>query len=143
MATTNEYCGGDPPCWAHLFEDPDAEEAEPEEGEAVDLAAIARSAAGRGPAWTLRGDDLDINLLVFGTGEGVDEHLNDELDVLLVGIAGAGVVTIDGQPHPLAAGQAVMVPKGARRGIRAYAERFAYLTCHRRRAGLWPTRGTT
>jgi quercetin dioxygenase-like cupin family protein len=73
----------------------------------------------------------------------VDEHLNDELDVLLVGIAGAGVVTIDGQPHPLAAGQAVMVPKGARRSIRAYAERFAYLTCHRRRAGLWPTRGTT
>ena len=131
----DDECGGDAPCWAHLFEDTDA-------GAAVDLAAIAGSAAGRGPAWTLRSEDLDMNLLVFGLGEGVDEHRNDEVDVLLVGIAGAGVVTIDGQPHPLAAGQAVMVPKGARRGIRSYAERFAYLTCHRRRAGLWPTRNS-
>lgn len=137
MGMDDDECGGDAPCWAHLFEDADASASA-----AVDLAAIAGSAAGRGPAWTLRSDDLDINLLVFGLGEGIDEHLNDELDVLLVGIAGAGVVTIDGQPHPLAAGQAVLVPKGARRSIRAYAERFAYLTCHRRRAGLLPTRGT-
>jgi hypothetical protein len=31
------------------------------------------------------------------------------------------------------------VPKGSRRGIRAASDRFAYLTCHGRRAGLWPT----
>jgi mannose-6-phosphate isomerase-like protein (cupin superfamily) len=136
MSANDDQCGGDAPCWAHLFEDP-------EEGDAVDLATIALSATGRGPAWSQRSDDLDMNLLVFGMGEGVDEHVNDELDVLLVGVAGAGVVTIDGTPHPLAAGQAVVVPKGTRRGIRGYAERFAYLTCHRRRAGLWPTtRGT-
>ncbi len=139
MAITDEPCGGDPPCWAHLFDDLDADAAEPGPGVAADLAAIARSAAGRGPAWTLRSEDLDLNLLVFNMGEGVEEHFNHELDVLLIGIAGAGIVTIEGQPHPLAAGQAVMVPKGTRRSIRAYAERFAYLTCHRRRAGLWPT----
>ena len=135
MGIGHDEVGGDAPCWAHLFEDEEA-------GSAVDLAAIAGSAGGRGPAWTQRSDDLDMNLLVFGLGEGVDEHLNAELDVLVVGIAGAGVVTIDGTPHPLAAGQAVLVPKGARRSIRSYADRFAYLSCHRRRAGLWPTRGS-
>ena len=68
MGATDESCGGDPPCWAHLFEEADAGAAEPDAGEAVDLAAIARSAAGRGPAWTLRSTDLDMNLLVFGLG---------------------------------------------------------------------------
>ena len=139
MAVDDNTCSGDPPCWAHLFEDSNGEEA----GEAVDLMALAGAAAGRGPAWSRRSDDLDINLIVFCLGEGVDEHRNDDLDVLLVGVTGAGVVTIDGQPQPLTGGQALLVPKGACRSIRAYTDRFAYLTCHRRRAGLWPTRTTT
>ena len=33
----------------------------------------------------------------------------------------------------------MIIPKGARRGTRVMGERFAYLTCHRRRAGLMPT----
>jgi mannose-6-phosphate isomerase-like protein (cupin superfamily) len=141
MRVTDEACGGDPPCWAHLFEE-EAGGADPDRAGAVDLAALARDAAGRGPAWTLRSEDLDVNLLVFGAGEGVAEHVNGEVDVLLVGVAGEGVVAVDGRPHPLGAGQAVLIPKGARRSIRAAGERFAYLTCHRRRQGLWPTGAT-
>ena len=138
MVVDDNTCGGDPPCWAHLFDDPDAENA----GEAVDVMAIAEAAAGRGPVWSRRSDDLDINLIVFRLGEGIAEHRNDELDVLLVGVTGAGVVTIDGQPHPLAGGQVLLVAKGTSRSIRAHAERFAYLTCHRRRGGLFPTSDT-
>ena len=140
MLLPDDDYGGDPPCWCHLFED------EPEPGESavasnaaavVDLAEIAASGA-HGPAWTNRSDDLDVNLLVFTGGEGVAEHVNDQVDVLIVGIAGEGTVTIDGQSHRLAAGRAVLVPKGARRATSAGAGTFAYLTCHRRRPGLLP-----
>jgi quercetin dioxygenase-like cupin family protein len=108
----------------------------------VDLSAVAASVAAHGPAWTRRSDDLDVNLLVFGAGDGVAEHRNDEVDVLLVGIMGKGTVTIDGQSHQLEVGQVILIPKGARRGTRAVGERFSYLTCHRRRPGLQLTIGS-
>ena len=86
-------------------------------------------------------DDLNLNLLSFAEGEGVQEHVNREVDVLLIGVAGAGLVTVDGEPRPFREGMLLLVPKGARRSTRALSERFAYLTCHRKRAGLWPTVG--
>ena len=106
----------------------------------ADLIGIATSGVAMQPAWSHQGADLNVNLVVFDAGDGVEEHVNREVDVLLVGVTGEGVVTIDGERHALAAGAALVVPKGARRGIRAVEHRFAYLTCHRRRAGLWPTR---
>lgn len=144
MPRTDEDRGGDPPCWAHLFDEEgfDEEGVRPADTGPVDLAAVSRSSAARGPAWTLRSDDLDVNLLVFGAGEGVAEHVNGEVDVLLVGVAGEGVATIDGRPHPIGPGRAVLIPKGARRGTRAAEARFSYLTCHRRRPGLWPISGS-
>jgi hypothetical protein len=68
------------------------------------------------------------------------EHVNSEVDVVLVGIAGDGLVEVDGMAHLLRSGQAVIIPKGVRRAIRSTSGRFAYLTCHRRRTGLWPHR---
>jgi quercetin dioxygenase-like cupin family protein len=59
---------------------------------------------------------------------------------LLVGVAGEGEVVIDGVPHSLRSGQAILVQKGARRAIRCLEEAFSYLSCHRRRALLWPAR---
>lgn len=105
----------------------------------VDLAALAASCPGVGPVWTHQSDDLNVNLLVFAASDGVSEHVNAEVDVLLVGIEGHGRVEIDGRGQALTSGQALVIPKGARRAIRATSERFAYLTCHRRRAALWPT----
>ena len=155
MRITDEPCGGDPPCWAHLFEEDAARPSEADAadgddapvasgtgadgGGVVDLVAVARSVAGRGPAWTRRSEDLDANLLVFGAGEGVAEHVNAEVDVLLVGVAGEGVVAVDGRRLPLRAGQAILVPKGARRATLGRGDRFAYLTCHRRRPSLRPS----
>ena len=134
LATADESEGGDPPCWAHLFDDAAcSQEAAP-----VDLAALARSGPDRGVAWAHQGEDLSANLVVFGPGEGVAEHVNAEVDVLLVGAMGEGVVVIGGREHALGTGQAVVVPKGVPRATRAGEGRFAYLTCHRRRAGLWP-----
>ena len=134
----DDECGGDPPCWAHVFEDADNS---PSEATAVNLPRLAGELAGRGAVWTRQSDDLNLNLLNFSEGEGVQEHVNREVDVLLIGVAGAGIVTVDGEPRPIREGMLLLVPKGARRSTRALSERFAYLTCHRKRAGLWPTVG--
>lgn len=103
----------------------------------VNLLALAQGGA-TGTAWAYGGTDLNANLLVFGAGEGVAGHVNTEVDVLLIGIRGEGIIMVDGGEHPVAAGQALVIPKGAHRAIRAVSDHFAYLTCHRRRADLWP-----
>jgi mannose-6-phosphate isomerase-like protein (cupin superfamily) len=150
-----EEYGGDPPCWAHLFdEETTGMEHEQEggaassptalltiaQGQMVDLAALARSATASGAIWTQQSQDLNVNLLVFTSGEGVAEHMNAEVDVLLIGIAGTGAVTIDGTRQILSAGHAMVIPKGARRSTKGMSASFAYLTCHRRRTGLRPGR---
>ena len=105
----------------------------------ADLAALAADGERR-PAWKHDTEDLDLNLVVLGAGGEIAEHRNAEVDVLLVGVEGEGVVDVDGEGHAMRAGRAIVIPKGARRSIRGIGGRFAYLTCHRRRAGLWPKR---
>jgi quercetin dioxygenase-like cupin family protein len=127
--------GGDAACWAHLF----AGEETAAAGIVANLSAIAQATTHRGPVWTSESEDLNVNLLVFRGGEGVPEHVNAAVDVLMIGSAGNGVVNIDGTPHALPPGHCVIVPKGARRSTKVMGDRFSYLTCHRRRAGLMPT----
>ena len=107
--------------------------------DAGNLQAIATSFSGSGPAWTLASDDLNVNLIVLRHGASVPEHVNDALDVLLIGIEGDGSVTIDDRSFIFGAGRAILVPKGARRSVRSTSLRLAYVTCHRRRGGLWPS----
>ncbi|MCO5222834.1 MAG: hypothetical protein M9947_14845 [Thermomicrobiales bacterium] len=121
--------GGDAACWAHLFEGL----------QGADLTAVAAATAVRGPAWTLTEAELNANLLVFDAGQGIDTHVNHSVDVLVVGIAGSGSVTVDGVGYPLSAGRTLLVPKGCERSILAASDRFAYLTVHRARGGLIPT----
>lgn len=104
----------------------------------LDLGEIAGSAAGReGVVWTLEGSgDLNVNLVRFEVGGGVGEHVNDEVDVLIVGVSGSGSVSVDGEVHPVSVGVMVFVPRGARRSTRAMPEDFAYLSVHRRRGPL-------
>ncbi|MCD6057531.1 MAG: Cupin 2, conserved barrel [Thermomicrobiales bacterium] len=139
MNDEEEY-GGDPPCWAHLFDEETTGMENETKGRAGLSESAARAATGPGAAWTRQSEDLNVNLLVFAMGEGVAEHVNTEVDVLLVGIAGAGAVTIDETRHILSAGQALVIPKSARRSTTGVSAPFAYLTCHRRRAGLRPSR---
>jgi len=103
-----------------------------------DLPCIARLALGKKPAWSRQSEDLSINLISCTAGQGVSRHVNMEVDVLMIGIDGDGSVELDGQWYVLRSGQAVVIPKGAKRATRCDGDHFAYLTCHRNRSGLWP-----
>jgi mannose-6-phosphate isomerase-like protein (cupin superfamily) len=46
------------------------------------------------------GSDLNANLVRFGAGRGVGEHVNDETDVVFVFVAGSGFVEADGRARP-------------------------------------------
>ena len=108
----------------------------------LDLAALLAEATASqraGAIGSLVGADLNVNLVRLSENEYLEAHINAEVDVLLVGVAGAGVVELEDGDQPLAADAALYVPKGARRAIRAGDQGLAYLTCHRRRAGLMPT----
>ena len=104
----------------------------------TDLHELAAAAGGReGSIWTLdESGDLNANLVRFDKGDGVGEHVNEEVDVLLVGVAGSGFVRVSGEEHTLCAGTLVFVPKGAGRSTVALSDCFAYLTIHRRRGPL-------
>ncbi len=110
----------------------------PEPPQILTPAEVLARESGPGPVWTHTSADLNVNLLSFDQDQGVPAHVNDEVDVLLVVVAGEGVLELDGTPHPLHAGQACLIPKGTSRAIRSAGGPFAYLTCHRRRAGLMP-----
>jgi quercetin dioxygenase-like cupin family protein len=98
---------------------------------------IAAAGEQVGAIWSLQGsEDLNVNLVRFASGRGVDEHTNTEVDVIFVGVSGSGVVTIDGCEHPLSAGTIAFIPKGTRRSTRSTSEDFAYLTVHRQRGPL-------
>jgi quercetin dioxygenase-like cupin family protein len=101
----------------------------------MDLNELAASAGDRvGAIWALEGSgDLNANLVRFDAGGGVGEHVNEEMDVLFVGVAGSGSVRVNGEEHPLSAGKLVFVPRGVRRSTSASSDGFAYLTIHRRR----------
>ena len=104
----------------------------------MDLHEVSESATGHeGVVWTLQGSkDLNANLVRFEAGGGVGEHMNDEVDVLIVGVTGSGSVIVDGEEHPISDGLVVFVPRGVRRSTRATSEGFAYLSVHRRRGPL-------
>ena len=98
------------------------------------LAAAGEQA---GTIWTLKQSaELNVNLVRFPAGSGVEEHVNEEVDVLLMGVTGSGIVDVDGLEHPLRAGAVVLISKGARRSTRSGSDDFAYLTVHRRRGPL-------
>jgi quercetin dioxygenase-like cupin family protein len=104
----------------------------------LNLGEIAGSASRReGVLWTLEGSgDLNANLVRFEAGGGVGEHVNDEVDVLIVGVSGSGSVSVGREEHAVSNGVMVFIPKGARRSTRATSEDFAYLSIHRRRGPL-------
>ena len=100
-----------------------------------DAAATAGDCAG--VIWTLdASSDLNANLVQFGTGQGVGEHVNNEVEVIVLGVSGSGIVAVDREEHALSAGILVFMPKGARRSTVSASEDFAYLTVHRRRGPL-------
>lgn len=115
-----------------------ANEPQPRASAVVDLLATIQASAVQGAIWSHAGADLNANLVRLDAGESVGGHVNGEVDVLLIGLLGAGTVELDGQWHRVGANQLLLLPKGTLRAIVAGEDGFAYLTCHRRRPGLWP-----
>lgn len=90
-----------------------------------------------GVVWKLPHDgDLDGNLVRLAAGRSIEEHVNREVDVLVVVRAGGGELVVDGEHHALASTTLALVPRGARRSITAGEGGIAYLSIHRRREGL-------
>jgi quercetin dioxygenase-like cupin family protein len=105
--------------------------------ELLDLSGTVRQ--DNGAILSRETEDLDLNLVRFAEGSGVAAHVNREVDVLLVAVAGEGVVTVDGARFSLASGTALLIPKGSERVIQSAPNgEFLYLSVHRRRGGLMP-----
>ena len=96
-----------------------------------------------GALWSAISPQLNMNLVRFQAGHGVAEHVNTEVDVLLIGVRGEGSVFIDRAEVPCRSGTVVLIPRGSRRTITAGSSGFAYVTVHQRRAGLMPRRATS
>jgi quercetin dioxygenase-like cupin family protein len=90
----------------------------------------------RGPVWGAASADLNATVLVWPAGQGPDEHVNPERDVLFVVLEGSATLTVDGEPLRLEAGEARIVDKGTSRALVAGPDGVRYLTAHLRRGGL-------
>jgi mannose-6-phosphate isomerase-like protein (cupin superfamily) len=90
----------------------------------------------RGPVWGGESADLNATLLEWPAGEGPAEHVNDQLDILYVIVAGSATLTVDGESKELGPGGVTIVDKRARRGLVAGPGGVRYVTAHVRRGGL-------
>ena len=124
--------GGDPACWAHLFDEQPIEPAAT--CQLVDLAAVDGDG---GAVWSLpHGGDLDVNLVRLAPGETIGEHVNHDVDVLIVIREGDGELSVDGVVHGLTDSVLACVARGASRSLRAGEHGLAYLSVHRPRPAL-------
>ncbi|MFW2381631.1 MAG: cupin domain-containing protein [Acidimicrobiales bacterium] len=90
-----------------------------------------------GALWSLpHGGDLDANFVGFDAGQGVGEHVNDEVDVLIVVLSGGGEVRIDDTVSELGPDYVALIPRGCRRSIAAGSAGISYMSVHRRRDPL-------
>ena len=107
--------------------------------EPVPLASVVASATGSGVVWALpSGAGVNVNLVRLGDAEAIGEHVNDAVDVVLVGVAGTVAVSVDGIDVALGPGELLVVPAGARRAVTARGGAAGYLSLHRERGGLMP-----
>ncbi len=105
---------------------------EPAKAPVVDLTAPR----GRGPLWGAETDDLNATLLAWDPGDGLDEQVTSERDVILIVLAGSATMTIDGESHALDPGDALILEKGRARALSAGPDGVRYLAVHRRRGPL-------
>jgi mannose-6-phosphate isomerase-like protein (cupin superfamily) len=110
----------------------------PETATQVDIPRVLEAADHTGAIWSHSSTDLNINVVVIDPQSPVGSHINNEVDVVVVVVSGSGIIQVGAEEIAVTAPQAVVIPKGSARAIRCDREQLAYLTIHRRRAGLWP-----
>ncbi|HEY7195792.1 MAG TPA: hypothetical protein VH306_01250 [Gaiellaceae bacterium] len=89
-----------------------------------------------GPVWGAESEDLNATLLEWEAADGPPEHVNDDLDVLVVVLDGSADVTVGAERRRLDRGEALIIAKGRRRRIVAGPNGVSYLSVHRRRPRL-------
>ena len=99
----------------------------------VDLARLAAGGGHPGARWRLDGEDLQANLVRLDQGDRIQPHRNDEVEVLVVVVAGRGELTLDGQVHQLAPMVVAHLPKGRSGRSRPWTGRSR--TCRSTAAG--------
>jgi quercetin dioxygenase-like cupin family protein/hemerythrin len=105
-------------------------------GATVDLNYFIAAASHTGPVWSEECEDLDITLLRWAEREAIAEHINNEVDVIVVCLQGSGEVSVGETTHHLSSGMMVLIPKGQRRSFLAGSQGFAHLNIHKRRQRL-------
>ncbi|MCB0076230.1 MAG: cupin domain-containing protein [Anaerolineales bacterium] len=106
----------------------------------VDLASLLdTSGMADGVIWSSAPSQLNVNLVHLSLGETIPPHINEEVDVLIVALAGEGTLAINDEPYTLDAGVVALIPRGAERWIRCEDGPLVYLTAHRARNGLMPS----
>src|SRR5438105_12935497 len=102
----------------------------------VDLGAVSTGDVD-GAVWSLpHGGELDANLVRLGAGAAIDEHCNEEVDVLVLVRSGDGEVVVGGKAHQISRGHLVLIPRGSRRAIHAGGHGLIYMSIHRRRGPI-------
>ncbi|WP_329137999.1 cupin domain-containing protein [Streptomyces sp. NBC_00670] len=104
-------------------------------------ALAAQPSAPAGALWRLAesGRQLDANLVHLPPDQGVDTHMEPDLDVLLLVVAGGGRLESPGGGGtvvPLAEGALCWLPHGSTRRLAAGPDGLSYVTVHRRRPGM-------
>ena len=100
----------------------------------IDLTTLSGSG---GAIWSLpHGGDLDANLVRLDPGAGIGDHVNNDVDVMVLVQAGSGDLIVDEQVRSLGVGHLALIPKGSLRSIAAGAEGITYLSIHRQRSPL-------
>ena len=73
--------------------------------------------------------------MAIRAGDEIGDHVNGEVDVLIVTESGVGEIVVDGELATVGPASVVLIPQGARRSISS-ATGLAYFSIHERRAGL-------
>lgn len=91
-----------------------------------------------GVLWKLAesGRQLDANLIRLPAGERIATHAEPDLDVLILVVAGDGVMDTPEGALSLTDGALLWLPHGSTRSVTAGADGLAYVTVHRRRPGM-------
>ncbi|MCW2616578.1 MAG: hypothetical protein JWN08_3572 [Frankiales bacterium] len=108
--------------------------------ELIDVAGLL---AGDGPRVRWSADNqLQTNLVVLAPGARVDRHVEHDLDVTLVVVAGDAVLahgpSDDVTSEQVRSPAVVVLPAGTSRSVVAGPDGVAYVTAHRARPSLLP-----
>ncbi|MEI8308510.1 MAG: cupin domain-containing protein [Chloroflexales bacterium] len=105
----------------------------------INIAEALQAVEYDGPAYSANTEQLNVNLLRLADGSSIPQHINDEVDVLVVVLQGTCKLIVDNEMTVLRPSMAAIIPRGRLRAIRCTMGPLVYLTCHRRRAPLMPT----